>query len=199
MYGLKPIGTSRTTTYNSLDNLRILVRALHCRCRTDHLVKSHNHAGDWKEETHSHPPELTSQNDPAALPDRAPNQTSWAWAAGAASAGPWCRRRRRALFLGVPTGLPARHSGTGKEGGSQPGGSPGSRQRRWEFAGEFIAAVGKVGVDGWPASTKPSGSTQTQTQGLATAASSNSYTQLTVSCQCQCQCRTSNLLKFLWH
>lgn len=122
MYGLKPIGTSRTTTYNSLDNLRILVRALHCRCRTDHLVKSHNHAGDWKEETHSHPPELTSQNDPAALPDRAPNQTSWAWAAGAASAGPWRRRRRRALFLGVPTGMPARHSGTGKEGGSQPGG-----------------------------------------------------------------------------
>lgn len=153
------------------------------------------HAGDWKEETHSHPPER-----PRCLagPSSQPNQLGLG---GGASAGPWRRRRRRALFLGVPTGLPARHSGTGKEGGSQPGGSPGSRQRRWEFAGEFIAAVGKVGVDGWPASTKPSGSTQTQTQGLATAASSNSYTQLTVSCQCQCQCqcRTSNLLKFLWH
>lgn len=54
MYGLKPIGTSRTTAYNSLDNLRILVRALHCTVGAAPITSSraqeaHNHAGDWEE------------------------------------------------------------------------------------------------------------------------------------------------------
>lgn len=62
---------------------------MHCTalpvCRTDHLVKAHNHAGDSKEEIQ--PSARTHKSErPRCLggPSSQLNQTSWAWAAGPA-------------------------------------------------------------------------------------------------------------------
>jgi hypothetical protein len=89
MYGLKPIGTSRTTAYNSLDNLRILVRALHCTVGAAPITSSraqeaHNHAGDWEEIQPSARTHKSERPRCLAGPSSQPNQTSWAWAAGPA-------------------------------------------------------------------------------------------------------------------